>query len=1182
MSIVVLTTMVQETIAQQHPKKLHPLFSKAPATELPNVVEPEIISLPIPNENEPSATDTGGEERGCKRPQELEPMKNGIDAKKRRRRSKKLGSSLDGSILSHLSKPLMDNLASLVPEAAHIATEPEEDMEPKSDDIAIDTLIVTSPPKSETPPRPKRVLRFNAKTGTLGSPPKPKQESPPSRIVSIKYGKTEEQRTRIGALITQIIDGTWKLPEIPPEKPKRKPGRPPKHAAAATPANGGSKAIHPLLSAMMGGENLKSDNSTEVSILKKPPRRRDVVFMSTPVSPRKPAVLFAPKMIPQFGFKVNGTKVPGSLHPLWPPLGMAHIRGYDVKPHANEAQGERRSKKSKGQVTDVTASESVLRSCIDRVKQYRGRPDLSSREDNHGVCPASLRLPRRHFESGRDLQRRVRPQLRNLSLSFEAEEHLSQDSEPSTRRTHPVVGKLWKSLETQLSSYDRSTCENSAWVNKYAPLTAVDVLQSGKEATILRDWVAALKVQAVATGATMISSQSKSEGAPKKKRRKKELLDDFIVDSDEDADGLNELSDCEEDWTASDGGVRKKTVVHARGLKGFEQARIPNAVVISGSHGCGKTAAVYAIAKELGFEVFEVSSNSRRSGKDLLEKVGDMTRNHLVQQHRADESVAQNGTDAKASEEIKPEKQKTMTAFFKGSSSKKVKKKDPKNKSSEDVATSTTAKNQKQSLILVEEVDILYEEDKQFWATLMVLIAQSKRPFILTCNDENLVPLHNLNLYAILRFTPPPVVLAVDVCLLIAANEGHALQRRAVESLYQTKQRDFRATITELNYWCQLGVGDRRGGFDWFYLRWPPGSDLDQNGDVVRVISEDTFRQGMDVFGRDPIVEDSQGIDAVSCELEREEELLLQAWMSGHANLGDEHQHSELQAWIDCKLPETSRATQRAMMVDHDGYAAAMSDADIFAERRFGTGLWDRLDPSVPDMNPKVKDDFTIGRGLLEAELLSLEAGLTLSITTSIKSRARQTLAHRIRGSNRSEVGTLAPLTEQTAVSMLESQITSNPKQLTRYDIALAFDPIAVSAKSLSSTSLDASVFDRTLRDIVLDVAPWIRGIVAYDNHLMAERLRLSNLLSEGGGSGSEVGGSGKRKRMRQTRSAYSALEGGERKSTRRERYFGGCLTTAFVERTGGAEWMKFGGWEGWEVGGRFDGASSPVSMSSV
>ncbi|UKZ53007.1 hypothetical protein TrVGV298_006794 [Trichoderma virens] len=137
------------------------------------------------------------------------------------------------------------------------------------------------------------------------------------------------------------------------------------------------------------------------------------------------------------------------------------------------------------------------------------------------------------------------------------------------------------------------------------------------------------------------------------------------------------------------------------------------------------------------------------------------------------------------------------------------------------------------------------------------------------------------------------------------------------------------------------------------------------------------------------------------------------------------------------------------------------------------------------------------------------------------------------------------PVDEEQTISLLDSSFRSCPHQMTRMDIAIAFDPIAVAPKVVPTTYLDPSVFDRTMSLIVLDVAPWVRSIAAYEHQLMQRRLKLSNLLSEGG----------KRKRMRTTRSAYSALEGGERRTTRRERHFGDCLSTQHVLRTGGDRW---------------------------
>src|SRR5690349_1581999 len=112
----------------------------------------------------------------------------------------------------------------------------------------------------------------------------------------------------------------------------------------------------------------------------------------------------------------------------------------------------------------------------------------------------------------------------------------------------------------------------------------------------------------------------------------------------------------------------------------------------------------------------------------------------------------------------------------------------------------------------------------------------------MTCNDETSLPLHTLNLHGIFLLSPPARYLSVDRLLLMAANEGHALTRNSVEQFYDSRKRDLRAATMDLQYWCQMGVGDRRGGFDWFYPRWPKGIDLDENKEVVRVVSQDTYR----------------------------------------------------------------------------------------------------------------------------------------------------------------------------------------------------------------------------------------------------------------------------------------------------------------------------------------------------
>ncbi|KAK7918107.1 hypothetical protein PG985_009981 [Apiospora marii] len=1017
-----------------------------------------------------------------------------------------------------------------------------------------------------------KLLRLNPKTGTIGSPPKPQEDNgskgdnevkpavkskrgrkpkqPPSRIVTIRYGVDELSRTRICDAIEAIYSGIRfvsahsnpaKASNVKKQVISEKPQTPKKSAAPKTTIKTGAPT-HPFFVAKSKQSN--SNKSTPANKQKdsnaKSTEKRHSIFTSTPYSPKQvKAAPFSRSNVPQFGSRPGGLKIPGAQHPAWPSKGMAHIHGDardagDSPSSTNHcAQLAIPHKKAKGAMVRLEPAESVLSSVTLNLGLDTLTETLQAlKTDDFQPPDPVLRIPERRLETGSKLQSRIRPELRTWQAG-------------SGKKPHPAISEAYNSLATSLSAFDQSKCETVAWAQKYAPRAAAHVLQSSHDAETLRYWLQTLKIQSVNTGAADISKGKAKPSAPAKKRKKGKKSDDFIVDDDVEESQLVEISEDEADWApqGSHGGAKKTVVRAGRGSK--DPARLTNAVVISGPHGCGKTAAVFAIAKELDFEIFEISPGSRRSGKDILERIGDMTQNHLVQHKQGDTEPldTQAASDDEVARDLKTGKQGTMINFFKPKPSAQPAKPPAKPAKADPVlaplkekaAKPLTGKGQKQSLILLEEVDILYEEDKQFWATVISLMIQSKRPFVMTCNDETLVPLQNLNLHGIFRFSNPPKDLAVDLLLLIAANEGHALRRRAVETLFDSRHHDLRASITELNYWCQIGIGDLRGGFGWFLHKGVEDARYESEG-TVRVVSTNTYEPGMGWLGRDPLLE--------SCASRTiEEEAQQQLWDGWCLDYGD----LMLPSQSETSSHAESRAKKLADLEAVDGFADMLSAADICSSGTYSGGNGVTMDHSVPDLPLKTREDFVIGRRLLEVETSTRYDLTSMHIALALRSLGKEVFA-----SDKSAcMADTRPFTEDTAVEKLRESFSSPPYSTpatTRYDYAVAFDPIAEVPSHHAGMYLDPSVFDRTMRLLTLDVAPYVRSIVAYDQRLQKERLQRSNLVSEGGKP---------KKRMRTTRAAMSALEGGSRASTRRDKYFAADINPVLVMRTGGEDWAN-------------------------
>lgn len=687
---------------------------------------------------------------------------------------------------------------------------------------------------SSPPPAPAENTIQKRAGGRLGRPRKIE-----SKVATLKYGLADDQK--LGKLINDILYGRTvykpapvsRTIPVPPKETKPKETKP-------------VKPTHPFFLKKPVQESLPdctpdTQASADTSTPKQP---TDQTSRHVPAPKREPRTLGS--FPTTFGRRT--TKFPELVEPIWPPRDLVHIRSIDPpQPHASASRSfENDQKKSKLRVVSIRDDENAVLVSTSRARELAA----STPSEGNGARPA-LRIPGRHVASGRVLQTAIDSQMSWVN-----------DSRLKGYSSVPVISNLRSSLLSSFSAFDCGKYESQLWAHKYAPKAAEDILQMGREAHVLRDWLQHLKITAVDTGkSSKDAAKSKSDRKRKKRKKQNDKLDGFIISSGEEESEMDNLSGSDDELAGDVTVSGQKTVIRsgdlARTASHGEKPRLANAILLSGPPGSGKTASVYAVAKELDFEIFEINAGSRRSARDMLEKVGDMTQNHLLHLlNEVDDTIAK----PRGSEPVDEAKQNKLMGFFKGKPPKDSKPETKSNKASPKPQPNEKAtREQKQSLILLEEADILFEEDKQFWTGVMTLISQSRRPIIITCNDESLVPLEGLSLHAILRYQKPARDFAIDYLLLVAANEGHVLKRDAVSKLFDASGMDVRRSLMDLNFWCQIGVGSDKAGLDWILPCWPPEKNLDENGDRMRVLSLNTYESYMGWFNRDLLlVEDPQ------------------------------------------------------------------------------------------------------------------------------------------------------------------------------------------------------------------------------------------------------------------------------------------------------------------------------------
>ncbi|KDQ21020.1 hypothetical protein BOTBODRAFT_27035 [Botryobasidium botryosum FD-172 SS1] len=458
-----------------------------------------------------------------------------------------------------------------------------------------------------------------------------------------------------------------------------------------------------------------------------------------------------------------------------------------------------------------------------------------------------------------------------VDSSSELDAHIS--TIPTEHLSHPAISRM---LDHARKPHSLQANNADPWTEAWKPACAAEVLGNEENADFLKAWLLALGASLDAAVGEPVKDHAPKGAKPgnrakkrhavvrtaeKQRKRKRQREDDYagedwVVDDEWDDEANTPSASQTSQGVASSsqldpGGSTQTSTLSDDYTYDFSHC-LTNAMLLMGPSGSGKTAAVYACAQELGWDVHEVNPGMKRTGPALAAIAEGVGKNHVLPDRQ---TIGKSGQ--LVSQKVGGLAAGTVTVEgtlmdepididgcrpgpSRGDSVELI--------ARAEVDLAETANHDKsrvkQSIILLEEVDILFKDDVNFWPAVVGLIKDSRRPVIMTCNDPFLVPAEELPLQSELAFQPCPPSLATSYLQCLCLAHGRLMPRQDLWDLYQESTYqpleadledipihplpyqalatpDLRRSIVQAQYLCQIsptvedGVGrDGNGELD--------------------------------------------------------------------------------------------------------------------------------------------------------------------------------------------------------------------------------------------------------------------------------------------------------------------------------------------------------------------------------